>query len=229
MGFDQSTMIGSPIISRERNELVVTWRSSSPSGTVFQVYVGSTLAWWGTGNRARFPFPSQTETLYITVGAVGPAEGGTDFSASLTVPRDRVTLEWDGGYWEADDLAGFRVYGSPPGGAVDYSKPLATIPITADTGVSGWGQGGWGMGGWGVGSSQFQWVSDRLQTGTYTFAVAPYDTAGNENPAPLTVTIAVVVQPLAPAAGAGGVRLSYSLDPDTLVPTLSWLASPSTE
>lgn len=226
--FSQATILTEPTLRRDRNELVVSWESSSPPGTVFQLYLNNVLAWWGTTRTRRVPIPRGDTTLYVTVGTVDPGEGGVDFSAELpAIPKDRVELQWEGGYWEGPDLAGYRIYGSPPDGPVNLSTPLATLNAGTEADVSGFGQGGFGMGGFGVGSSVYTWKSGKLETGLYTFAVAPFDTAGNENASPLTTTAFVAVPPLPPAAGPGGVRLKYVLDPDTLVPTLTWLASPS--
>lgn len=228
--FSQATMLTEPTLRRDRNELVITWESSSPPGTWFQLYLNNVLAWWGTERIRRVPLPRGDATLFVTVGTVDPGEGGIDFSSSLPViPKDRVQLEWEGGYWQGEDLVGFRVYGSPPDGPVNMSTPLATVNAGDESEVSGFGQGGFGMGGFGVGSSIYRWKSGKLETGLYTFAVAPFDLAGNEQLSPLTVTAFVAVPPLPPAPGPGGVRLKYELDPDTLVPTLIWLASPSND
>lgn len=228
--FTQATMLSDPTIRRDRNELVIAWDSSSPPGTTFQLYLSNVLAWFGTARTTRVPLPPIDVTLYVTVGTVDAGEGGTDFSASLpAIPKDRVELQWEGGFWEGGDLAGFRVYGSPPDGPVDMTTPLATIAAGTEAEVSGFGQGGFGLGGFGEGSSIYRWKSGRLETGVYTFAVAPFDLAGNENGTPVTQSIAVAVPPLPPAPTATGVRMSYVLDPGTLVPTLSWLASPSND
>ena len=86
------------------------------------------------------------------------------------------------------------------------SRPIPLGIITA-----GFGLGGFGSGGFGQSAGNYSWTSGPLAAGTWTFAVVPYDAAGNEGSAqPTTVTI--TAPPRAPAAFAGtSTRLQYVL------------------
>lgn len=212
MSFSQSTMLGDPVFapSPAGRELLISWASSSAEGTWFQLYKDGSLYWWGTDRSLRLPW--SRDPVHVDVGTVLPGEVGVDFSGSLpSRPLDRVRLDWQGGLWEGADIQGFRVYqGLSPGGAVSYAAPVATIPMTvAGVRLDGFGQGGFGVGGFGFGGGTYSWTSDRLAGGVWSFAVAPYDTAGNEDPSPLTVSITVSAPPKPPAPDADGARLGY--------------------
>jgi hypothetical protein len=227
VAWSQATITDGPTLAHAGRELVVSWTSSSPDGTTFQLYLNGSLAWHGTARRVRLPWPS--DDTRVEVGTVAAGEGATDFSASLpAAPNDRVRLDWSGGSWQGDDLAGFRIYMSTaPGGAVSYAAPVATIPATvAGVSFDGWGLFAWGSGRWGQASVPYTWTSGRLAGGVWTFAVAAYDSAGNEQPSPLTISATVAAPPRPPAPDSQGVRLNYTLDPATRVPTLVWLTSP---
>jgi hypothetical protein len=206
-------------------ELLVSWSSTSPAGTTYQVYLGRRLAWWGKALSVRLPMP-QSDTD-VEVGAVADGEGATDFSAGLpTSPADRVDLEWPGGTYLDDFIAGFRVFGSDsPGGAVDYGRVLAEIPAYTGAVTDGFGLGGFGDGGFGRAASYYAWTTPRLSGGTWAFAVVPFDTAGNQGD-PDVVTVTCAAPPLPPAPDPAAARLTYSYDPGTRVATLHWLPSP---
>lgn len=227
MSFDQSSIVDGPTISPDGQDLLVTWTATDGPGTMFQLYMNGSLAWHGTKRSVRLPWP--TGDVRVAVGTVGFDEGSVDYSWLLpSAPADRVLLEWHGGTWQGADLAGFRLYMSTsPGGAVDFATPVATIPATvAGVGLDGWGIFPWGSGRWGKSSVPYSWTSDRLASGVWTFAVAPFDLAGNQQGSPLSVSATVASPPRPPAADASGARLSYTLNPATRVPTLTWLASP---
>jgi hypothetical protein len=198
MAFSQATMEGDPQISRAGFDLLVSWASSSPAGTTFQVYLNRRLAWAGTARKARLPFPRSGDHVYIDVGTVAAGEAGVDFSASLPpVPADRALLRWYGGLWEAEDLVGFRIYrGATPGAAADTSAPVATVPYQdARETLGGWGQGGWGSGGWGQAGSLYSWTSGHLSSGTWHFEIVPYDEAGNANFAAVDLAVTITLPP----------------------------------
>ena len=228
MAFSQATMTGEPSLRASGLDLLVSWVSTSPPGTLFQLYLNAKLAWHGTDRSVLLPYPSGRTR--IDVGTVAAGEGAVDFSASLptTYPPDRVNLTWTGGAFEGADLAGFRIYGPlAAGGAVSYVSPLADIPATvAGVDLSGFGLGGFGLGGFGTAAQSYSWTSDPLLAGSWTFAVVPYDGAGNQNGSPAHVSVTVVAPPRPPAADSSGRRLTYSYNPSTRVPTLNWLASP---
>lgn len=231
MAFDDSTITAFDAWE-ENGDLVVTWQSSLPAGTTFQVYLDRRLAWHGTDRVADLPLPGDDLKADIAIGAVAAGEALTDFSASLPAPPgtgDQVTLKWTGGTYEddEDDLAGFHVYQSPtPGAAIDYVAPVATIAAyPAGVIEDGFGIGGFGDGGFGRSASYYSWQSGHLANGVWQFGVRPFDAAGNEGTAS-TFTATIAAAPGPPAANAAGLRLTYSYNPATRVATLNWLASP---
>lgn len=210
--------------------LTIRWTTTAPPGTLYQVYVDRRLAWSGSALQATIPLPGAKTR--IDVGAVGPGEGSTDFSASLDpAPKNRVTLAWVGGTYldpsGEGDVAGFRVYGErSPGGGVNYDRPLVDLPIGVDgLQFDGYGLGGYGEGGYGFASSAFSWTSPPLKGGVWTFAVRAYDAAGNESE-PRTTAAPIAAPPEPPAVGPDRLRLRHTYDPDAKTAALAWLASP---
>lgn len=234
MAFDQSNITDGPNVTRHGAKALISWSSSDPDGTPYQLYADGVLVWSGTARSVVLPYPS-TRTLY-RVGAVDPSEAGTDLSATLpTITGSggaaRVKLTWIGGtYLDAaggGDLAGFHVYGeSAPGGGIDYVTPLAKVMAYRNNIVSdGWGVGGWGEGAWGAAAGRYSWTSDPLGAGTWNWGIKAFDRAGNESAAE-TISLAVASPPRPPAADANGKRLSYSYNSTSHVATLNWAASP---
>ena len=106
------------------------------------------------------------------------------------------------------------MYGSDaPGGAVDDSVALADITAyPAGIATDGFGLGGFGAGGFGQSAGIYAWTSGPLAAGTWTFAVVPYDAAGNQGAAQ-TTTVTLTGPPREPAAFAGtSTRLQYALN-----------------
>lgn len=226
MSFSQAT-ITDVRTYRDGSELVIEWNSSSPQGTVFQVYLGGRRLWSGTRRTVHVPWPRDPVT--IDVGTVAAGEGGTDFAGTLAAaPEDRAYLTWLGGLFLGADIAGFRIYGSSgPGLAVDYSNVLATLPAyVGGITTAGFGVGGFGQGGFGSSAGSYSWTSGRLGAGEWRFAVAPYDSHGNQDESPATASVVIMSPPRAPAADGDGVRLAYTYNATTHVATLTWLASP---
>ena len=132
MPFDQSTITEVKPPVWDGSALHLEWTSTAPAGTVFQVYVGRALAWHGTGRWVAIPMPSSR--VRIDIGAVGPGEETTDFSAVLpAAPSDRAQLSWLGGSYldptGNDDVAGFWVYGEPvPGRRDRLDQPAGRDP-----------------------------------------------------------------------------------------------------
>jgi hypothetical protein len=213
MAFSQDTIeVGSPSQPRG-NQVYISWSSTSPAGTWFQVYVNQRLAWSGQRRGTWIHVPAGI--VRIDIGAVGAGEQDTDFAASLppTFTR-RVRITWQSGTYKGRDLAGFRVYGSDaPGKVVDYSVALADItayPLGIAT--DGFSLAGFGSGGFGELPGNYAWTSGSLAAGTWTFAVVPYDAAGNQGAAQVT-TVSIVGPPRAPAAFSGSsTRLQYALN-----------------
>ena len=227
MSFSQATItsVSPPMYSG--GQVHLRWTSSSPDGTFFQVYVARHLAWYGQVTRTSIPVPPVVP-VRIDIGTVGAGEQFTDFSSSLpSAPANRAALSWLGGTFEAADIAGYHVYGEhTPGGGVVYTSPLATIPAYPGGIITdGWGQGGWGQGGWGQSASSYAWTSDTLTAGTWTFAIKPFDSAGNEGNT-TTGTVTIHAPPLPPAPFADRTRLHYSYNATSKKVTLTWNASP---
>ncbi len=194
------------------SQVYLSWASSSPAGTWFQLYINQQLAWFGQRLWAWVPIPSGP--VRIDIGTAGPGEEQTSFVNSLpSAPTRRVQLTWKSGTYKGIDLAGYRVYGAPtPGGGIDFTSPLADITAyPAGINSDGFGLDGFGQGGWGQAASTISWTSNPLAGGSWQFAVVPYDEAGNEGAAQ-TATVTVSAPPRAPAPFAGTTsRLQYSL------------------
>jgi hypothetical protein len=231
-GFSDAT-IGPILVAQDATDLHIKWSSSSPAGTVFQVYVNRRLVWHGTERSMTIPVPAGFAA--IQVGTVSATDEETDFSADLVSPGgtgDRARLSWLGGTYldpsGRDDISGFHVYGSPgPGLPVRDSAPLATLAAyPGGTIADGFGQGGFGQGGFGRSASTYTWTSGRLASGTWSFSIRPFDLAGNETVAGSPVSVAITTRPRPPASDPAGRRLTYHYDPSSRLATLQWLASP---
>jgi hypothetical protein len=249
MSFDQS-VITDATVAVDGDALRVSWTTTAPAGTTYQVYLDGALAWSGTATAAVLPWPG--DDVRVDVGAVGAGEGSTDFSADLdpSLPAwGTVQLSWPGGQYLAGDapLVGYRVYQSPAAGAaVDFSAEVGDVAAAPQSlPGGGFGAGGFGSGGFGVAESTFAWSSRRLGGGTWTFAVVTYDSAGNSGPA-TTTTVTIAAPPKPPGADGSGRRLAYDglrfvggfggggfgsggfgAGPGVAYATLHWLASPS--
>lgn len=230
MSFSQATIVEVYPPAWTGSAVHLEWTSTSPSGTVFQVYVDRRLAWHGTSRWVNLPMP--TSRVRFDVGTVGPAEATTDFSAALpATPQNRARLSWLGGTYltadGGDDLMGFRVYGEPtPGGGIDFTNPRTEI-VAYPGGIlnDGFGLGGFGQGGFGRSASAYSWTSPSLARGTWSFAIVPFDFAGNEG-TPTTAEATINAPPTPPPPDADGNRLTYSYDPTNRQVTLNWLPSP---
>lgn len=228
MGFSQATMTSIAPPQFQGGLMYLSWTSTSPTGTWFQVYIDQQLSWWGKSLSARLPVPN-VSPLHLDIGTVLAGEEQTDFSSSLpSSPQRFAELNWIGGSFEAPDIAGFYVYGSAvAGGPVVTSSPLATI-TTYPGGFSmdGFGLGGFGLGGFGYSSSAYSWLSGPLTAGVWNFQVTPFDVSGNSG-TPTSTSITIVAPPLPPALDPLGLRLQYTYDASTFEVTLNWLASPT--
>lgn len=212
MPFDQSS-IHDVTLSRRDAELAVSWTSSAPAGTWFHGYSDRVRVFATTRRYAVIPYP--VGTVRIEVGAVLSSEQHLDLSSQLPgVPGggSRVAVEWLGGTFLDPDIESFHVYaGDAPGGAVDYSAPVATV--TAYPGgiiLDGFGLGPFGGGGFGLSASYYGWQSDPVLSGTWHVAVAPVDAWGNEG-TPYAWPVSVSGAPQPPARNATGQRVTYSL------------------
>jgi hypothetical protein len=225
MSFSQADITGVNPPVQHGTELLLSWTSTAAAGTRFQVYLNQRLAWSGVGLKCSIPLPDAISR--IDIGTVGPGEAQIDFGSALPfAAARRVTLQWLGGTYEAADLAGFHVYGEPTaGGGIDFTTILSTIPAyTAGIITDGFGYGGFGQGGYGAAAGSYSWTSGALSSGTWNWAVIPFDTAGNEGPAQMTA-VAITAPPLPPALFSDMTRLHYTYSNTTNQTTLSWNAS----
>ena len=238
MAFSQSGISGVNV-QADGPELFISWNSSTPQGTVFQVYADDRLAWYGTARRCHVPIPSGASgrNVWVDVATVDPGEAQRDFSSGLASLRQggpQVRLSWPGGTYldtsGLDDIQGFRVYrGDTAGVPVDWSAPVDDVPAYPGGWIcDGFGLGGFGLGGFGRSESVYVWTSPGLTGGVWQFAVVPYDHAGNNRGTGQIVSATVTAAPRPPATPAIGSRLTYHYSgPGTRQVTLNWLPSPS--
>jgi hypothetical protein len=240
MGFSQSTITGinPPIYGGP--VVFLSWLTTSPDGTWFQVYINNALSWWGQTTSARITLGTGGPDR-VDIGTVDDGEEQTDFSSSLpAAPARRAQLTWLGGTFEGADIAGFKVYqsaasitygsggfgGGPFGGTslVALEADITAYPSGIST--DGFGLGGFGLGGFGAAASTYTWTSDPLTNGTWYYAVVPYDSAGNLGD-PVVTSVAIAAPPLPPALYADGkTRLTDSYNFSLKEITLNWNASP---
>jgi len=211
---------------RVGGELLVSWSTDPLVDQAYQLYCDGKLVWHGLASSARLPWPSKRCRIELAI--VDIDERHVDHSSSLpAAPMGRARLAWRAGAYQAADLAGFAVYGgTTPGGAVSYAARLGYVPLSDGAGdPGGWGAGGWDEGQWDAAAGHFAWLSEPLAAGTWNFAVKAVDEAGNESTA-ATASVALDAPPRPPAVNSQGLRLTYTYDSGTRVPTLAWLASP---
>jgi hypothetical protein len=225
MAFSQTSIISVNPPRLYGVELLLSWTSSAAAGTVYQVYVNDVLEWDGTALSCTIAAPAVVSRIDIGTIA-GTDSPTTNFAADLpSLPDRTVLLTWQGGTFESPTIAGFNVYGSPANGSVDYTTALATVSAyTAGITTDGFGYGGYGDGGFGEAAGSYSWQSGALTSGTWTFGIVPFDTAGNTGPAQ-TASATIAVPPSQPPPFPNGVCLEYSYNPSTQVVTLYWNAS----
>ncbi len=226
MAFSQATITEGPVLRVDNAELSASWSSSSPAGTVFQLYRDRVLVYGGPRREVVLPLPSGP--AYYQVGTVGPAEAAVDYSGSLpAIPGDprKITRDWYGGRY-LGAVVEYRVYLSPsPGLPADMGRPVAVVNAEkAGIRMDGYGAGGYGAGGYGSGAVHYSWTSGPLRSGAWEVKITAVDSAGNES-SPLTSSHTLAVPPPPPAADSLGRRLTYTYNPGTGRPTLNWLAS----
>jgi len=240
MAFSQATITAVNPPTYSGFLVYISWQTTSPAGTWFQIYINRELAWWGQTTNARLTL-GDTGPIRVDIGTVAPGEEQTDFSADLPAgPANRVQLQWLGGTFEGADIAGFQVwysavapigfgsggFGSGPFGGVTLTTLESTITAyPAGITMDGFGFGGFGLGGFGRSASTYQWTSNPLPSGTYWYAVIPFDAAGNLGVPDMTDAV-VAVPPLPPALFSDGLRLHYTFNHSTEEVTLFWNASP---
>lgn len=220
MAFSQAT-ITDALEARDGADMVISWTSTSPDGTPFQVYVARQLIWHGTARSISIPWPATGQgNIPVDIGTVAPGEEETDFSGTFPALgwTDKASLTWAGGDFESDTILGFRVYGARiAGGPVDYTNLLDDV--TAYQGgvvVDGWGVGGWGQGGWGESALNYTWKSGSYTTGSWTFGIKAVDQSGNLSTA-REFTVALTAPPGPPT----NVHIA-SYVPATHTVTIAW-------
>jgi hypothetical protein len=207
-------------------ELKISWTSTLPAGTIYQCYIDQVLVYANTNLFTVIPLPG--DTIQIDVGSVGPTEKNTNFSDLLpSPPATKAELTWLGGTFMDANISGFFVFASDePGGAVDFTTPVATIPAYTGTPTDGFGLGGFGDGGFGEAAASYSFESGTLASGVWQFAVAGFDAAGNIGTT-TTTSVTINAPPLPPAPNASNQRLTFTFNASTEEATLNWLASPS--
>lgn len=229
--FDTTTITEGPLFFRDGANLLVTWSSSSPEGTWFQVYVDQKLVWAGTQRHVVLPSPRGRAV--VAVGTIPDGQEQDDFSADLPDPPgtgNRARLTWRGGAYLGATILGYRIYMSPSAGAsVNTTTPAGFVAAyTPNVPTGGFGDGGFGDGGFGDGgaSGTYSWISPVLGAGVWSFQVKSVDAAGNEGTA-ATSSRTIATPPRQPAAPTSGPRLAYTYSAITNKATLTWLASPA--
>ena len=116
-------------------------------------------------------------------------------------------------------------------GSVDLSVgsiALLTGAVLASLINDGFGKGGFGEAGFGRAATRYEWRSEPLASGTWQFAVLPFNAAGDTRGTPRSVSVTIVAAPRPPAVGPDGSRLTglYS-GPTGRRLTIQWLPSPS--
>jgi hypothetical protein len=240
MGFSQATITGVNPPLYTGFQVFLSWTTTSPAGTWFQIYLNDALSWWGQTTQATLILGS-VGPIRVDIGTVLPGEEQTSFASSLpAAPARRAELEWLGGTFEGADIAGFQVwssamgpvgfgdggFGDGPFGGITFTALEATI-TAYPSGIytDGFGLGGFGLGGFGESASTYTWTSDPLTNGTWYYAVVPFDSAGNLG-APAATSVVIDAPPLPPALFGDNTRLHYTYSSITDEVTLFWNASP---
>jgi hypothetical protein len=226
VSFSQSTITSVNRPVQNGTQLLLSWTSSVPAGTFFQVYVDRQLVWRGVGRSCSIPAP--TAISRIDIGSVDSSEAQTDLSAELPpAPARQAMLSWLGGTYQGEDIAGFHIYGEPiAGGGIDYSTVLATVPAyVAGIITDGFGYGGFGQGAFAESAGSYSWTSPPLSAGTWYWCVKPFDTAGNEGPGQ-AATVTITAPPLSPTPFSDMTRLHYTYNIADNATTISWNPTP---
>ncbi len=238
MAFSQTGITDVRVVA-DGPDIFVAWSATVPAGTTFQVYVNRRLAWYGVSRRCHVPIPAGVLgfNIWVEVGTVGPDEPTLDYSTSLVAPggrSERAQLTWSGGTYldptGQDDIRGFQIYQSPaPGMPVDMTTVVDSLPAYPGGWINdGFGKGGFGNGGFGRAATLYQWQSGPLASGTWQFAVVPFDRSGNARGAGPPASVIISAAPRPPAPDAGGQRLTSAYaGPSNPQLTLNWLPSPS--
>jgi hypothetical protein len=214
-------------VRRVGDEILLQWESSLPKGYWYQVYINNVLTKWTQETKVVITYP--VGNVQYKVGAVPTGQQSFDFSSTFPVtPKREITLNWTGGRYLGDDIAGFHVYMSdgPNVASIDYNSIVATVPAFDGNNITdGFGLGGFGDGGFGRASNQYTWTSDHLARGLWRVGVKSFDMLGNEG-SPDEGSIQVDGPPDPPARDTRGNRVEYTYNQPTHTATVTWLPSP---
>jgi hypothetical protein len=227
MSFSQTSILSVNPPVQNGTQLLLSWTSTAPEGTLYQVYLNQQLAWCGLGLACSISMP--TALSRIDIGTVASADVQANLVSELpATPSRQATLSWLGGTFQGADIGGFHIYGElTPGSGIDYTTIVATIPAyIAGIITDGFGYGGFGQGGFGQSAGSYSWTSQPLSGGTWNWSVTSYDTAGNEGDVQ-TAAVTITAAPLPPSPFANMSRLEYTYDSATKQVTLNWNPSPS--
>lgn len=238
MAFSQDGITGVRVVA-DGPDLFIAWTANVPAGTIFQVYLDRRLAWYGSSRRCHVPLPAggPGRNVWVEVGTVASGEPTTNYSSSLVAPggrSERASLTWWGGTYldptGRDDIQGFRIFrGSSPGATVDLRTAGDTVPAYPGGWINdGFGKGGFGGGGFGRAATLYTWQSGTLASGTWRFAVLPFDKAGNVRGPGQSASVTINAAPLPPAMNPNRARLvaTYA-GPSNPQLMLNWQPSPS--
>lgn len=212
-GFDQSPIVDLRVF-REPGSLHIKWDSTAPAGSWYQIYINGRLVWDGPKRKyVDIPFKSRAgHTVYVSVGVVGDTDRHSDFGHTIDdVPSNRVQLSWQGGTALDPSIKGFNIYMSTEsGGPYSLQNRVGNVKVVTGPDVAS--------------LMPYSWTSGPLRSGTWQFAVAAYDSAGNEDSDPPTWDQAVSVPPpeVAPRAADGKRLWVDSYDQSTNTYTLGW-------
>jgi hypothetical protein len=222
MSFTQTTITSVNPPVQNGTQLLLSWISSAPAGTLFQVYLDQQLVWTGVGRSCSIPLP--VAIARIDIGSVDSSEAQVDFAALLPpAPARLAKLSWLGGTYQGADIAGFHIYGEHSAdGGIDYTTVLATVPAyVAGIITDGFGYGGFGEGAFAESAGSYSWTSPPLSAGTWQWGVKPFDTAGNEGPAQ-TAAVTIAAPPLPPLPFPDMTRLHETYNSSSNEITLNW-------
>ena len=107
MSFSQSTItsVNPPVYNGF--QVYLSWKSTSPAGTWFQIYLNEQLAWWGQTTQATLMLGT-TGPVRVDIGTVSPAKSRPASPPLPSAPARRAELSWLGGTFESTDIAGFQ-------------------------------------------------------------------------------------------------------------------------
>jgi hypothetical protein len=162
MSFSQTSILSVNPPVQNGTQLLLSWTSTAPEGTLYQVYLNQQLAWCGLGLACSISMP--TALSRIDIGTVASADVQANLVSELpATPSRQATLSWLGGTFQGADIGGFHIYGElTPGSGIDYTTIVATIPAyIAGIITDGFGYGGFGQGGFGQSAGSYSWTLRR--------------------------------------------------------------------